>query len=221
MCPDHIHMLVEIPPKVAVSSFMGYLKGKNSLMIYEKSPELRYKYRNREFWCRGYYVDTAGKNANKIAEYIKHQMDEDKAGEHCPSMKDVYKRQRFEKGLDPEGTMDALLRACELIEMLGCGEVVDGVIDEKGNMQPAPRVPFDPEGINRFLGTDIPESRMKEILLSLGFTLDGNEVVSPSYRIDTVSYTHLRDSSRPPALQSPVRIHGCLFRNGKAGPERY
>lgn len=87
VCPDHIHMLVEIPPKVAVSSFMGYLKGKNSLMIYEKSPELRYKYRNREFWCRGYYVDTAGKNANKIAEYIKHQMDEDKAGEHCPSMK--------------------------------------------------------------------------------------------------------------------------------------
>ncbi len=74
-------MLVEIPPKVAVSSFMGYLKGKSSLMIYEKFPELRYKYRNREFWCRGYYVDTVGKNANKIAEYIKHQLDEDKAGE--------------------------------------------------------------------------------------------------------------------------------------------
>ena len=91
---------------------------------------------------------------------------------------------RFEKGLDPEGTMDALLRACELIEMLGCGEVVDGVIDEKGNMQPAPRVPFDPDGINRFLGTDISEGRMREILLSLGFTFDGNEVVSPSYRID-------------------------------------
>ena len=91
---------------------------------------------------------------------------------------------RFEKGLDPEGTMDALLRACELIEMLGCGEVVDGVIDEKGNMQPAPRVPFAPDGINRFLGTDISEGRMREILLSLGFTFDGNEVVSPSYRID-------------------------------------
>ena len=60
-CPDHIHMLVEIPPKVAVSSFMGYLKGKSSLMIYEKFPELRYKYRNREFWCRGYYVDTVEK----------------------------------------------------------------------------------------------------------------------------------------------------------------
>ena len=54
VCPDHVHMLVEIPPKVAISSFMGYLKGKSSLMIYEKYPELRYKYRNREFWCRGY-----------------------------------------------------------------------------------------------------------------------------------------------------------------------
>ena len=58
-------MLIEIPPKVAVSSFMGYLKGKSSLMIYEQFPELKYKYRNREFWCRGYYVDTAGKNAKK------------------------------------------------------------------------------------------------------------------------------------------------------------
>lgn len=81
VCPDHVHMLVEIPPKIAVSSFMGYLKGKSSLMIYEKFPELKYKYRNREFWCRGYYVDTAGKNAKKIEEYIRHQLDEDKAGE--------------------------------------------------------------------------------------------------------------------------------------------
>ena len=79
--PDHIHMLVEIPPKVAVSSFMGYLKGKSSLMIYEQFPELKYKYRNREFWCRGYYVDTAGKNAKKIQEYIQQQYEKDKAGE--------------------------------------------------------------------------------------------------------------------------------------------
>ncbi len=91
---------------------------------------------------------------------------------------------RFEKGLDPEGTMVALLRACELIEILGCGKVVDGVIDERGNIIPAPRVPFDPDGINRFLGTDIPESRMREILDTLGFVFDGNEIVSPSYRID-------------------------------------
>ena len=81
VCPDHVHMLVEIPPKVAVSSFMGYLKGKSSLMIYEKYPELKYKYRNREFWCRGYYVDTAGKNAKKIEEYIQKQLEEDKDGE--------------------------------------------------------------------------------------------------------------------------------------------
>lgn len=81
VCPDHVHMLVEIPPKISVSSFMGYLKGKSSLMIYEKYPELRYKYRNREFWCRGYYVDTAGKNAKRIQEYIQRQLEEDQAGE--------------------------------------------------------------------------------------------------------------------------------------------
>ena len=81
VCPGHIHMLVEIPPKYAVSSFMGYLKGKSSLMIYEKYPELKYKYRNREFWCRGYYVDTVGKNAKRIEEYIRRQQEEGKAGE--------------------------------------------------------------------------------------------------------------------------------------------
>ena len=81
VCPDHVHMLLEIPPKIAILSFMGYLKGKSSLMIYEKYPELKYKYRNREFWYRGYYVDAAGKNAQKIQEYIKRQLDEDKAGE--------------------------------------------------------------------------------------------------------------------------------------------
>lgn len=81
VCPDHIHMLVDIPPKYAVSSFMGYLKGKSSLMIYEKYPELKYKYRNREFWCRGDYVDTEGKNAEKIGEYIRRQLEEEQAGE--------------------------------------------------------------------------------------------------------------------------------------------
>ncbi len=81
VCPGHVHMLIEIPPKIAVASFMGYLKGKSSLMLYEKFPELKYKYRNREFWCRGYYVDTAGKNAKKIQEYIQRQYEQDKAGE--------------------------------------------------------------------------------------------------------------------------------------------
>jgi Transposase and inactivated derivatives len=87
VCPDHVHMLVEIPPKVAISSFMGYLKGKSSLMVYEKFPDLKYKYRNREFRCRGYYVDTAGKNAKKIQEYIKRQLEEDQAGEQLTMMK--------------------------------------------------------------------------------------------------------------------------------------
>ena len=81
VCPDHIHMLVEIPPKISVSSFMGYLKGKSSTILYEKYSELKFKYRNREFWCKGYYVDTVGKNKAKIAEYIRKQLEEDKIGE--------------------------------------------------------------------------------------------------------------------------------------------
>jgi putative transposase len=81
VCPDHVHMLVEIPPKYSVSQFMGYLKGKSSLMIYEKWGNMKYKYRNREFWCSGYYVDTVGKNTKKIQEYIAHQLEEDKAAD--------------------------------------------------------------------------------------------------------------------------------------------
>ena len=80
-CPDHIHLLVEIPPKYAVSSFMGYLKGKSSTMLYEQFGELKYKYRNREFWCKGYYVDTVGRNERRIAEYISKQLEEDQFGE--------------------------------------------------------------------------------------------------------------------------------------------
>ena len=79
-CPDHIHMLLEIPPKMSVSSFMGYLKGKSSLILYEQFVDLKFKYRNREFWCRGYSVDTVGKNKQKIQEYIRKQLDEDKLG---------------------------------------------------------------------------------------------------------------------------------------------
>ena len=81
LCPDHVHMLISIPPKMSVSSFMGYLKGKSSLMIYEQFGDLKFKYRNREFWCRGYYVDTVGKDKQKIAEYIRHQLEEDRLGE--------------------------------------------------------------------------------------------------------------------------------------------
>lgn len=76
-CPDHIHMLVSIPPKYSVSEVMGYLKGKSSLMIFERHASLKYKYGNRHFWCRGYFVDTVGKNAKKIEEYIRNQLKED------------------------------------------------------------------------------------------------------------------------------------------------
>lgn len=77
VCVDHVHMLLEIPPKYSVSSIMGYIKGKSSLLIYEKWGNAKYRYRKREFWCRGYYVDTVGKNARKIEEYIKNQLKED------------------------------------------------------------------------------------------------------------------------------------------------
>ena len=76
-CPDHIHMLLKIPPKYSVSEIMGYLKGKSSLMIFDRHANLKYRYGNRHFWCRGYYVDTAGKNAAKIKEYIRRQLQED------------------------------------------------------------------------------------------------------------------------------------------------
>ena len=77
-CPDHIHMLVSIPPKISVSEFMGYLKGKSSLMIFDKFATLKYRYGNRKFWCRGYYVDTIGRNKKVIEEYIRNQLQEDK-----------------------------------------------------------------------------------------------------------------------------------------------
>ena len=80
-CPDHIHILLEIPPKISVSSFMGFLKGKSSLMIYEKWGNMKFKYRNRQFWCRGYYVSTVGKNERKIRKYIQNQLEEDEMSE--------------------------------------------------------------------------------------------------------------------------------------------
>ncbi len=77
-CIDHIHMLVTIPPKYSVSEIMGYLKGKSSLIIFDRHANLKYKYGNRHFWCRGYYVSTVGKNEKKIKEYIANQLAEDK-----------------------------------------------------------------------------------------------------------------------------------------------
>lgn len=80
-CPDHIHMLLSIPPNLSVAQFMGYLKGKSSLMIFDRHANLKYKYGNRHFWCRGYYVDTVGRNKKAIEEYIKAQLAEDCAVE--------------------------------------------------------------------------------------------------------------------------------------------
>ena len=77
VCIDHVHMLVSIPPKIAVSTFMGYLKGKSSLMIFDRHANMKYKYGNRKFWCKGYYVDTVGKNKEKIKEYIRNQIHDD------------------------------------------------------------------------------------------------------------------------------------------------
>jgi len=80
-CPDHIHMLLSIPPNLSVAQFMGYLKGKSSLMIFDRHANLKYKYGNRHFWCRGYYVDTVGRNKKAIEDYIKNQLTEDFAME--------------------------------------------------------------------------------------------------------------------------------------------
>lgn len=80
-CKDHIHMLVEIAPHLSISQFMGYLKSKSSLMIFDRHVNLKYKYGNRHFWCRGYYVDTVGRNENTIKEYIKNQLEEDIASD--------------------------------------------------------------------------------------------------------------------------------------------
>ena len=76
-CPDHIHMVVKIPPNISVSQFMGFLKCKSSLMIFDRHANLKYKYGNRHFWCRGYYVDTVGRNEQQIREYVKNQLQED------------------------------------------------------------------------------------------------------------------------------------------------
>lgn len=86
-CPDHIHMLLKIPPNLSVAQFMGYLKGKSSLMIFDRHANLKYRYGNRYFWCRGYYVDTVGRNEQKIAEYVRNQLQEDIAEDQI-SMKE-------------------------------------------------------------------------------------------------------------------------------------
>ena len=89
LCPDHIHMLIAIPPKYSVAQIMGYLKGKSSLMIFDRHANMKYKYGNRHFWCRGYYVDTVGKNTKRIAEYIRNQLQEDIANDQLTLFESV------------------------------------------------------------------------------------------------------------------------------------
>ena len=81
VCPDHIHILVSLSPKMSVSGFMGYLKRKSATIIFQKWGNMKLAYRNREFWCRGYYVDTVGKNEKRIEEYVRNQLKEDELGE--------------------------------------------------------------------------------------------------------------------------------------------
>lgn len=89
LCPDHIHMLIAIPPKYSVAQIMGYLKGKSSLMIFDRHANMKYKYGNRHFWCRGYYVDTVGKNTRRIAEYIRNQLQEDIANDQLTLFENI------------------------------------------------------------------------------------------------------------------------------------
>ena len=99
LCPDHIHMLIKIPPKYSVAQIMGYLKGKSTLMIFDRHANLKYKYGNRHFWCRGYYVDTVGKNTKKIAEYIRNQLQEDIANDQLTLFEsiDPFTGEKFRK----------------------------------------------------------------------------------------------------------------------------
>ena len=99
-CPDHIHMLLNIPPKYSVSEFMGYLKGKSSLMIFDRFANLKYRYGNRQFWCRGYQVTTVGRNKKAVEEYIRNQLQEDKEYEQL-TMKELI--DPFTGERDPKG----------------------------------------------------------------------------------------------------------------------
>ena len=102
-CPDHVHMLISIPPKYSVSQIMGYLKGKSSLMIFDRHANLRYKYGNRHFWARGYYVDTVGRNKKAIETYIQNQLKEDELADQM-TIKEYYDPFSGEKYPKREGT---------------------------------------------------------------------------------------------------------------------
>ena len=103
-CQDHIHMLVSIPPKLSLSQFMGYLKGKSSLMIFDRNANLKYKYGNRQFWCTGYYVDTVGRNKKVIEAYIKNQIQDDVVAEqlYLKELVDPFTGEPVKKGKSKE-----------------------------------------------------------------------------------------------------------------------
>lgn len=85
LCPDHIHMLISIPPKMSVAGAIGYIKGKSTLLIFDRHADMKYKYGQRQFWCRGYNVDTVGKNTKAIQEYIENQLKDDKLADDMSS----------------------------------------------------------------------------------------------------------------------------------------
>ena len=107
-CPDHIHMLVSIPPYLSIAQFMGYLKGKSSLMIFDRHANLKYKYGSRNFWCRGYYVDTVGRNKKVIAEYIRNQLEEDYTLDQMSIKEYVNFQRNFDIESNPEQYYEAL-----------------------------------------------------------------------------------------------------------------
>ena len=111
-CPDHIHMLVAIPPYMSVAGFMGYLKSKSSLMIFDRHANLKYKYGNRHFWCRGYYVDTVGKYETAIKEYIRNQLQEDIANDQLSLFEpvDPFTGKREKKGYEKKPPSRGLAR---------------------------------------------------------------------------------------------------------------
>ncbi len=129
-CPDHVRMLLEIPPKMKVLAFIGCLKGKSAMMIYEQFRELKHKYRNREFRRKGHYVDTVGKNTKRIAEHIKHQLEEDKLVEQL-SMPEVGPFKSRKRKQDHTQAADRLCVQCICEEQGLCPKVTNPAFDAR------------------------------------------------------------------------------------------
>ena len=150
LCPDHVHMLVEIPPKYSVADIVGYIKGKSSLMIFDRHANFKYKYGNRHFWCRGYYVDTVGKNAKKIEEYIRQQLQEDIAADQITMKEyiDPFTGEKI-KRWDPSGSVEKDVRLADRSTSLKTQQV-------KGPCRANVKPPAEPVVI--FLAVTLPSS---------------------------------------------------------------